>query len=127
MRQVFKSVEDILSYLSDNAVEKTIDLVINNIFLISTDLTMMFKYDSTKSIEMSENDVIKIKMYYSKSTYLIISISRLFNSVVKIEYHQLGMVDTLINDELKNRLQELSDTEKVAIAFFKEVLNDDIE
>ena len=127
MRQIFKSVEDILSYLSDNAIEKTIDLIVNNIFLISTDLTMMFTYDSTKSIEISESDVIKIEMCYSKSTYLIISISRIFNSVIKIEYHQLDMVDTLINDELKNRLQELSDTEKVAIAFFKEVLNDDIE
>lgn len=127
MRQIFKSVEDMLSYLNNNAIEKTIDLIVNNIFLISTDLTMMFKYDSTESIEISESDAIKIKMYYSKSTYLIISISRIFNSVVKIEYHQLGMVDTLINNELKNRLQELSDTEKVAIAFFKEVLNDDIE
>lgn len=127
MRQVFKSVEDILSYLSDNAIEKIIDLVINNIFLISTDLTMMFKYDSTKSIEMSENDVIKIKMYYSKSTYLIISISRLFNSVIKIEYYQLSIVNTLVNEELKNHLQELSDTEKVAIALFKEVLKDDVE
>ena len=127
MRQIFKSVEDILSYLSNNAIEKTIDLIVNNIFLISTDLTMMFKYDSTESIEISESDVIKIKMYYSKSTYLIISISRIFNSVVKIEYHQLDMVDTLVNEEFKNRLQELSDTEKVTIAFFKEVLNDDIE
>ena len=127
MRQIFKSVEDILSYLSNNAIEKTIDLIINNIFLISTDLTMMFEYDSTKSIEISESDIIKIEMRYSKSTYLIISISRIFNSVVKIEYHQLGMVDTLINDELKNRLQKLSDTEKVTIAFFKEVLNDNIE
>ena len=127
MRQIFKSVEDILSYLSNNAIEKTIDLIVNNIFLISTDLTMMFEYDSTKSIEISESDVIKIEMRYSKSTYLIISISRIFNSVVKIEYHQLGMVDTLINDELKNRLQELSDTEKVAIAFFKEVFNDEVE
>ena len=127
MRQIFKSVEDILSYLSNNAIEKTIDLIINNIFLISTDLTMMFEYDSTKSIEISESDIIKIEMRYSKSTYLIISISRIFNSVVKIEYHQLGTVNTLINDELKNRLQKLSDTEKVTIAFFKEVLNDDIE
>lgn len=127
MRQIFKSVEDILSYLSNNAIEKTIDLIVNNIFLISTDLTIMFKYDSTESIEISESDVIKIEMRYSKSTYLIISISRIFNSVVKIEYHQLGTVNTLINDELKNRLQELSDTEKVTIAFFKEVLNDDIE
>ena len=127
MRQIFKSVEDILSYLSNNAIEKTIDLIVNNIFLISTDLTMMFEYDSTKSIEISESDIIKIEMRYSKSTYLIISISRIFNSVVKIEYHQLDTVNTLVNDELKNRLQELSDTEKVAIAFFKEVLNDDIE
>lgn len=127
MRQIFKSVEDILSYLSNNAIEKTIDLIVNNIFLISTDLTMMFTYDSTKSIEISESDIIKIEMRYSKSTYLIISISRIFNSVVKIEYHRLDMVDTLINDELKNRLQELSDTEKATIAFFKEVLNDDIE
>lgn len=127
MRQIFKSVEDILSYLSNNAIEKTIDLIVNNIFLISTDLTMMFEYDSTKSIEISKSDIIKIEMRYSKSTYLIISISRIFNSVVKIEYHQLGTVNTLVNDELKNRLQELSDTEKVTIAFFKEVLNDDIE
>ena len=127
MRQIFKSVEDILSYLSNNAIEKTIDLIVNNIFLISADLTMMFEYDNTKSIEISDSDVIKIEMRYSKSTYLIISISRTFNSVVKIDYHQLGTVNTLINDELKNRLQELSDTEKVAIAFFKEVLNDDIE
>ena len=127
MRQIFKSVEDLLYYLSNNAIEKTIDLIVNNIFLISTDSTMMFKYDSTKSIEISESDVIKIEMRYSKSTYLIISISRIFNSVVKIEYHQLGVVDTLINDELKNHLQELSDAEKVAVAFFKEVLNDDVE
>ena len=127
MRQIFKSVEDILSYLSNNAIGKTIDLIVNNIFLISADLTMMFEYDNTKSIEISDSDVIKIEMRYSKSTYLIISISRTFNSVVKIDYHQLGTVNTLINDELKNRLQELSDTEKVAIAFFKEVLNDDIE
>lgn len=127
MRQIFKSVEDILSYLSNNAIEKTVDLIVNNIFLISTDLTMMFSYDSTKSIEISESDVIKIKMYYSKSTYLIISISRIFNSVVKIEYYQLGIVNTLVNEELKNHLQELSNTEKVAIAFFKEVLKDDVE
>lgn len=127
MRQIFKSVEDLLYYLSNNAIEKTIDLIVNNIFLILTDSTMMFEYDSTKSIEISESDIIKIEMRYSKSTYLIISISRIFNSVVKIEYHQLDMVDTLVNEEFKNHLQELSDTEKVAIAFFKEVLNDDIE
>ena len=127
MRQIFKSVEDLLYYLSNNAIEKTIDLIVNNIFLILTDSTMMFEYDSTKSIEISESDIIKIEMRYSKSTYLIISISRIFNFVVKIEYHQLDMVDTLVNEEFKNHLQELSDTEKVAIAFFKEVLNDDIE